>query len=113
MEFEFERKAIRGDPLPKTLDIADSCLYIALKNLYSMYRDGRISRKLAKEEKQSLIYNWTKDKSKLEFISRKSLDLSARISEASKKYRDCPSNENADKLYAAFYNLPENWRNEK
>ena len=57
MELNFERQAMKGDHIPKGLDIADSCLYIALKNLYAMYRNKLISRKDAAEEKQRLIYN--------------------------------------------------------
>ena len=61
-EFPFERDAMKGEPLPPKLDIADSCLYISLKNLYAMYKKGLISRKDAKEEKKRLIYNLQTDK---------------------------------------------------
>lgn len=30
MEFAFERDAMNVDPLPKELDIVDSCLYVSL-----------------------------------------------------------------------------------
>ena len=109
-EFDFEKKAMQGEPLPQGLDISDSCLYIALKNLYAMYHRELISRKDATEEKRRLVYNWTTDKSKLEFLNRDSETLEARISDASKEYKDNPCIENADKLYAAFYNLPTDWR---
>ena len=69
MEFSFEKEAMHGQPLPKGLDIVDSCLYIALKNLYAMYRNKLISRKDATEEKRQLIYNWATDKSKIEFLN--------------------------------------------
>ena len=110
MEFEFERKAMNGQPLPKGLDVADSCLYVALKSLYAMYKNKQISRENAKEEKRSLIYNWTLDKSNVIFLERQSLALNKRIFEASEKYKNNPSIETADELYAAFYNLPKNWR---
>ena len=110
MEFSFEKEAMHGQPLPKGLDIADSCLYIALKNLYAMYRNKLISRKDATEEKRMLIYNWTNDKSKIEFLNRESEVLIDKIGTASENYKNSPCIENADKLYAAFYNLPDNWR---
>lgn len=113
MEFPFEREAMQGQPLPKGLDIADSCLYIALKSLYAMYRNKLISRKDATEEKKRLVYNWTTDKTKIEFLNRDSDVLGARIGAASDEYKNNPCIENADKLYAAFYNLPEDWRQEK
>ena len=110
MEFSFEKEAMHGQPLPKGLDIADSCLYIALKNLYEMYRNKLISRKDATEEKSLLVYNWANDKSKIEFLNRESDALRDKIGTASENYKTNPCIENADKLYAAFYNLPDNWR---
>ena len=110
MEFSFEKEAMHGQPLPKGLDIADSCIYIALKNLYAMYQNKLISRKDATEEKKMLIYNWANDKSKIEFLNRESEALRDKIGTASENYKTNPCIENADKLYAAFYNLPDNWR---
>ena len=112
MQVEFEKDAMHGKPLPKCLDVADSCLYIALKNLYAMYRKGLISRKDATEEKRKMICNWTNDKSKIEFLNRESDALRDKIGTASEDYKNNPCIENADKLYAAFYNLPNNWRTE-
>ena len=109
-EFSFEREAMQGQPLPKGLDIADSCLYIALKNLYAMYHSKLISRKDATEEKKRLIYNWTTDKSKIECLNRDSEVLRCRIGIASEDYKRNPCIETADKLYASFYNLPDDWR---
>ena len=109
-EFTFEREAMQGKPLPKGLDIADSCLYIALKNLYAMYQNKLISRKNATEEKRRLVYNWTTDKGKIEFINRESEALRDKIGAASEDYKNNPCIENAEKLYAAFYNLPDDWR---
>lgn len=109
-EFSFEREAMQGKPLQKGLDIADSCLYIALKNLYAMYHSKLISRKDATEEKKRLIYNWTTDKSKIECLNRDSEVLRCRIGIASEDYKRNPCIETADKLYAAFYNLPDDWR---
>lgn len=113
MEFSFEREAMQGKPAPKGLDIADSCLYIALKNLYAMYRNKLISRKDATEEKRRLIYNWTTDKSKIEALNRDNEALREKIGVASDAYRDNPSIETADALYAALYNLPNEWREQK
>lgn len=110
MEFAFEKDAMQGQPLPKGLDIADSCLYVALKSLYAMYRNKLISRKDATEEKRRLIYNWETDKAKIEFLNRDSEMLRGKIGVASEDYKNNPCVETADKLYASFYNLPDNWR---
>lgn len=113
IEFSFEREAMQGKPIPKGLDVADSCLYVALKNLYAMYHNRLINRKDAAEEKRRLVYNWTTDKSKIEFLNRDSEALIDKISVASEDYKENPCIENADKLYAAFYNLPDDWREKK
>ena len=104
MEFEFEKQAMMGEPLPKRLDIADSCLYIALKNLYKMYRAGLISRRDATAEKRSLVYNWATDKSKLDFLERESKVLRDRLGEATERYARERTIEAADEMYCAFYN---------
>ena len=109
-EFTFEREAMQGNPLPQGLDIADSCLYVALKNLYAMYQNKLISRKDATEEKRRLVYNWTTDKAKLDFLNRDSETLRDKIGTASEEYKNNPCIETAEKLYAAFYNLPDDWR---
>ena len=113
MEFEFERKAMDGDPCPKKLDIADTCLYMALKYLYAMYKNKLITRKDAAEEKKNIVYNWTYDKSKIDALDRDNESLRKRIGCASKNYKENPTIENADKLYAAFYNLEDDWRTTK
>ena len=102
MEFAFEREAMQGKPLPKGLDIADSCLYVALKNLYALYRNKLIRRKDATEEKKRLIYNWTTDMSKIEYLNRYSEGFKSKIGVASENYKNNPCVETADKLYAAF-----------
>lgn len=110
MEFDFERQAMAGELCPKELDIADTCAYIALKNLYAMFKQNLISRKDATEEKKRIVYNWAKDKSKLDFLNRDGEELRNRIGIASEEYKNNPTIENADRLYAAFYNLPDDWR---
>ena len=110
MQVEFEKDAMHGEPLPKGLDIADSCLYIALKNLYAMYRKNLISRKDATEEKKRLLQNWETDKSKIEFLNRESDELRNKIGTASEDYKNNPCIEFAVKLYVALYYLTNNWR---
>ena len=109
-EFTFEREAMQGKPIPQGLDIADSCLYIALKNLYAMYQNKLISRKDATEEKRRLVYNWTTDKAKMEYLNRESETWRDKIGDVSEEYKNNPCIETAEKLYAAFYNLPDDWR---
>lgn len=110
MVFDFERLAMAGEPVPKDLDIADACLYMGLKYLYAMHKSRLMDRKTATEEKKNLVFCHRKSKSQIEFLNRESEVLRVRIHEASENYKKNRTLENADKLYAAFYNLPENWR---
>ena len=96
---------MNGEPLPPKLDIADSCLYMALKCLYAMHKKGLITRKDASEEKKRIVYNWTTDKSKIDFLNRGSDALKNKIGIASDEYKKNPCIETADRLYAAFYNF--------
>lgn len=99
--------------MPPKLDIADSFLYMALKYLYAMHKKGLITRKRATEEKQRLVSNWTTDKSKIEVLNRENEALRKKIGDSSDAYRENPSLETADALYAALYNLPTDWRTKK
>ena len=110
MELDFERQAMLGDPMPKKLDIADSCAYIALKYLYLAYKNKLMTRQEAKKEKDVILYNYFPAKSALIALNRDNEKLRNKIGEQSEEYKNHPSIQNADKLYAAFYNLPENWR---
>ena len=110
MEFEFERQAMRNEPCPKRLDIVDTATYMALRCLYAMYKRGLISREKATAEKETIVFNWKTDKSKLEFLNRKSEALKNKIGAASAEYAKAPTIENAEKLYCALYNLSDDWR---
>lgn len=110
MQFEFELQAMRGEPCPKGLDVVETNVYMALRNLYALYRRGEITRALAREEKNTIMFNMVRDKSKLDFLNRQSEALRKKIGKASKEYVNNPSVETADELYRAFYNLPKNWR---
>ena len=112
MVFNFEKAAMKGEPVPKDLDAADACLYMGLKYLYAMHKAGLMDRRTATDEKQNLVFCHQKNKSQLEFLNRESEALRARIQEASENYKNNRTSGNADKLYAAFYNLPKNWREE-
>ena len=110
MEFSFEKEAMQGQPLPKGLDIADACFYTALRIIYKAYHNGAIDRKAGTELKKHLTRDYVRDKSEVEFLKRSALALNDRIKKASEEYKSNRTLENADKLYAAFYNLPDNWR---
>ena len=106
----YEKDAMANKPLPKDLDVVDSYVYLALKHLYLAYKKKLCSREEASKEKATILYNMSEGKSKLAFLDRESATLRDRISEASERYAENPTIENADKLYAAFYNISDDWR---
>lgn len=110
MEFPFERQAMKGDPVPHDLDVADTCAYIALTHIYAGYKAGLFNKLEAREKKEAIVNAWNLHKSKIEFVERKSEALMGRIKEAADNYVWDTTIENAEKMYAAFFNLRENWR---
>ena len=112
-EFTFERAAMNDEDMPSGLDIADACFYAALRIIYKAYHNGAIGRKTGTELKKQLTRAYVRDKSKVEFLNRSALALNDRIKKASEAYKSNRTLENADELYAAFYNLPDDWRNLK
>ena len=112
-EFPFERVAMNDEDMPRGLDIADACFYTALRIIYKAYHNWVIDRKAGTELKKQLTRSYAIDKSKVEFLKRSALALNDRITKASEAYNSNRTLENADELYAAFYNLSDDWRGSK
>ena len=112
-EFPFERAAMNDEDMPRDLDIADACFYTALRIIYKAYRNGVIDRKTGTELKNKLKRAYVSDKSEVEFLKRSALALNGRIKKASDAYKSNRTLENADELYAAFYNLSDDGRSLK
>ena len=109
-EFTFERAAMNDEDMPRGLDIADACFYTALRIIYKAYHNGVIDRKTGTELKKQLTRAYERDKSKVEFLDRSAIALNDRIKKASEEYKSNRTLENAHELYAAFYNLSDDWR---
>ena len=48
LDFEFERQAMKNEPMPKELDYVDATIYQGFAWLYQRYYSGKISRDFAK-----------------------------------------------------------------
>ena len=112
-EFPFERAAMNDEDMPRGVDIADACFYTALRIIYKAYHNGEKKKKTGTELKKQLTRAYVSDKSEVEFLKRSVLDLNDRIKKASEAYKSNRTLENADELYAAFYNLSDDWRSLK
>lgn len=101
MVFEFEVSAARGDPIPDGLFQPDQLLYHALAILYARYRAGFITRDRAAQDKGKLLYEWERNKKRLESadrLARWHAELRKNIEGAHEEYRKNPTAENAEKL---------------
>ena len=112
-EFTFERAAMNDEDMPRGLDIADACFYTALRIIYKAYHNGVIDRKTGTELKNQLTRAYVSNQNEVESLKRSALYLSDEIKKASEAYKSNRTLENADELYAAFYNLSDDWRSLK
>ena len=53
--FEFERSAMRGDPIPPGLSAADRTAYISLREVYAQYHRKVISREVGAADKRIIV----------------------------------------------------------
>lgn len=109
LELSFERDAANNRPMPHGLSQAQQKAYVNLRELHKRFREGAMDKAEAAREKRLIVEAYAMEHSKEEFLERSALELSERISAASKVYRENRTIENADALYAAFYNLPADW----
>ena len=109
-EFTFERAAMNDEDMPRGLDIADACFYTSLRLIYKAYHNGLIDREAGTGLKKPLTRAYVRDKSEVEFLKLSALALNDKIKKASEAYKSNRTLENADELYAAFYNLSDDWR---
>lgn len=93
----YEKQAMRGDPMPDSLNYPDQLLYQALALLYARYRMGVVTREQAATEKKSLLdnyrvyqYQWDMGDRWVEVIKKTDL--------AQCEYRKNRTLENADAL---------------
>lgn len=97
MEFSFERAAMRGDPLPHGMDLADQTAFIALRYLYGQHYAGKISREDAAAEKREVVRAWKRAKDESE-SARRTADFFRVVEKYMSCYRKNRKIEAADNL---------------
>jgi flagellar biosynthesis/type III secretory pathway chaperone len=55
---EIERLAASGEEAPETLEMAEMLLFLTLRELYSNYKNGVVTRERASREKQRIITSY-------------------------------------------------------
>ena len=112
MQFPWEKKALKGEPLPEGLNAAEARYYLSLRSLYQWYKDGQISKEGAKGEKDILLRAYERDIADMRGCHI-AADIIVRAESPAQDYAKDPTRENAERLFRAIYNLPENWRTEQ
>ena len=110
--FPFEVEASKGNEPPVGLTLSQLLAFYCLKELYKNFNGGTVTKEEAAETKERIYRTYVTQRSEEEFLERKALDLQERIRSASEAYKHDRTIENADKLYAAFYNVADNWYEE-
>lgn len=86
-----------GMEMPEGLEVQDQILFLQLRLLYRSYKNGVITRDVAKDEKAKLLFEYKK--STVANESRKRwVELIKRTEAARSEYRREKSIENADRL---------------
>ena len=108
MVFEFERSAMRGDPIPPGLSAADRTAYISLREVYAQYHRKVISREVGAADKR-IIVRARDEESRLMAFGDKCRDhavkLWSAVGGAAAEYRRNRTLENADRLLEAIYGV--------
>ena len=107
--FTFEKEAMEGREPPDGLSLVDLKAFYLISIVYKNFKEGTFTKEQAAAEKKRIFEQYVLEKSEEEFLSRSSLELSERISATSIAYRKERTIENADKMYAAFWRVKENW----
>lgn len=106
--FEFERSAMRGDPIPPGLSAADRTAYISLREVYAQYHRKVISRETGAADKK-VIKRARDDEARLMAFGDKCRDhavkLWSAVGGAAAEYRKNRTLENADRLLEAIYGV--------
>ena len=105
-EIPFEREAIKNEPKLNDLSGAELLTHLAACWLYAEHRAGHINREDGTKLKRKIVQAYedaTKAQNLYSFIW-------SRLEASATKYAKEPTIENADKFYAAVYNMPDDWR---
>lgn len=105
-EFKYELQAMHGEPLPSELIGIDIVIYYALCNVYDRFKNGEFNRATGAIAKKEIL----KERDSLNEWIYQRAELLKRADTASCTYAKNPTIENADRFFAAVYNLPNDWR---
>lgn len=111
MKFQFEKEAMRGDPMPDGLSLIDQMAYQTLACIYLRYHLKGITRDQGSEEKNKLIVTYEKEAKKREQEINMAFHYAstyASIERSANAYAKNRTLDNADRLYKALYGFEPN-----
>lgn len=108
MELPYERQAMKGEPMPDGLELADQLCYQALSALYKRFYSGRITREQGEHDARLIRRKRNENIKSFEFGERcrsHAVILWANIEQSANAYQKDRTLENADKLIEAIYGV--------
>lgn len=105
---EISRYAASGKMPDDLVSVEDRCLFYELKDIYSQYNSGKISKKIGEERKIAAVRQYDKDC--FDAMSRRKLSahyssLWKEIESAGSLYMTDPTIEHADAFVEAVYRV--------
>jgi len=107
-ELEFERAAMKNEPMPNGLDIIDAAMYQSLATLYARFHAGAITREKAAAEKGKMLHSYEKQRTQRDYelsLYKHRAELFRQINNAADDYAKNRTLANADRMYEIIYGL--------
>ena len=108
MELPYERQAMKGEPMPDGLDLADQLCFQALSTLYKRFYSGRITREQGEHDARLIRRKRDENVKSIEFGEKcrsHAVTLWKNIEQSANAYQNNRTLENADKLIEAIYGV--------
>ncbi len=107
-QYEYEREAARGDPMPDGLSLVDQLGYQAIRHLYANYRKGAVGREQAANEKAAILAQMREAK-EAEILQKRITENHAKmwknIEAAAKRFADERTVDAAEGFFKAVYGV--------
>lgn len=108
LTYPYEQAAMRGEEMPKGLNIVDQLIFLSLRDLYAQKRAGIIDREIGSREKAKLRYQRDLWEGRLmlgEKLAQKSAKMFKEVEAAASAYARERTLERADEIYRALYGM--------
>ena len=116
MIFPWEEKAMNGEPMPDGLSLYDQYAYTTIRNIYSEYKQGRISKEVGSAEKKKVKRKYDQAVEDEKFRNKQAIyhiKVHKSAEKAMNAVRKDPTPENALKLVDVLDGIERDLTNEE